>query len=1035
MEIAHLSDIHIRNYHYHDVYKSVFGDLYEELKEREPDEIFVTGDLAHTKTSLSPEYFKMATEFLSELADITTTRVFIGNHDCNIRNKHREDAIRPVVEAVDIDDLYYHKFSETVSLTEDHQLYHLSIFDKDWDNLPEIRNKTSIAVFHGPVKGAKTDLGWVMKEGEISEEKLKEYDFGLLGDIHRTNQSIDKDDKFKYPGSLIQQNHGEEMGKGFLYWDIEDSDNFSVEHVELENPKPFFTVELDDDGDFDKSVVPENCRLRIKRAGSGYKEAKEAIEYAKKECDVHSVSCMRGGSDSTVGQDLDTEESWDFSNRDVQEKFIKEYFEDDDEINEDHIEKIIEHNKKYDEKIEDDKVLDIDWSLKELEWNRLFNFGEGNKIDFTSKSGIIGIFGENYSGKSSVVDSFLYTLFNNTGKDLRKSRFAVNKDFKKGSGKVVLERGGVEYYIERETRKVYDTSQTSNDFYRKSGGKEVSLNESGRVKTDKKIRSMFGSYEDFKRTSFISQIDSLEFISETSTKRKKILSNFLNLESFRKKYDLASDDISMLRGELKQHKGDNPSERLEELREDLRACEKNTEEAEETLEEWEEELSGLREECAEVKDEIDSVPAEPIDIDDLRQKLRQNEESLESERDRKERLEKKIEGFKEDLEETNEILDTINKSEIEESLEEYRELDEKYNELLERLRKKKKKREEIEEYSSYLEDPPCNPEYTDCQLVQEAHEKIEKLEEVQEDVEDLESDKESLLDKLSTYDVGSLKEDEEKYEELEEQASQLSSRKTNFSLKLEKCKSKIDDLEDEREDLLAKKKKYEENREAIENLEDLTEEKEALEGKIKRTETKIEKKESEIREFYKEHGFIEQEIENVKDKKEELSELRFEYETLDKYRDAMHSNGIPFEIIKRKLSIINEEISEIISGFFDFDIFFEHDDGDLDIYISHQDEDPRPIELGSGAEKTVASIVIRMALLNVSATPKGDVFILDEPATELDSDNLQSFVNILDLIKSQFRVVILISHLESLKDCVDDVLTIDEKDGYAHLEA
>ena len=59
--------------------------------------------------------------------------------------------------------------------------------------------------------------------------------------------------------------------------------------------------------------------------------------------------------------------------------------------------------------------------------------------------------------------------------------------------------------------------------------------------------------------------------------------------------------------------------------------------------------------------------------------------------------------------------------------------------------------------------------------------------------------------------------------------------------------------------------------------------------------------------------------------------------------------------------------------------------------------------------------------------PKSDIFILDEPGTALDEENMQGFIDILDLIKSYFKTVLLISHLDSLKDCVDMQITIDKK--------
>ena len=89
--------------------------------------------------------------------------------------------------------------------------------------------------------------------------------------------------------------------------------------------------------------------------------------------------------------------------------------------------------------------------------------------------------------------------------------------------------------------------------------------------------------------------------------------------------------------------------------------------------------------------------------------------------------------------------------------------------------------------------------------------------------------------------------------------------------------------------------------------------------------------------------------------------------------------------------------------------------------------------MGSGAEKTICAMAIRLALLNVSTLPKGDVFILDEPGTALDEDNMEGFVRILDMIGTQFKTVLLISHLDSLKDTVEQQITIDKIDGYAHV--
>ncbi len=85
-------------------------------------------------------------------------------------------------------------------------------------------------------------------------------------------------------------------------------------------------------------------------------------------------------------------------------------------------------------------------------------------------------------------------------------------------------------------------------------------------------------------------------------------------------------------------------------------------------------------------------------------------------------------------------------------------------------------------------------------------------------------------------------------------------------------------------------------------------------------------------------------------------------------------------------------------------------------------------------KKTISAMAIRLALLNVSTLPKSDVFILDEPGTALDEDNMEGFIRILEMIKTQFKTVLLISHLDTLKDIVDQQIIIDKKSGYASIQ-
>ena len=188
-----------------------------------------------------------------------------------------------------------------------------------------------------------------------------------------------------------------------------------------------------------------------------------------------------------------------------------------------------------------------------------------------------------------------------------------------------------------------------------------------------------------------------------------------------------------------------------------------------------------------------------------------------------------------------------------------------------------------------------------------------------------------------------------------------------------------------------------------------------------------------INNHHRQIGSLEQKVESLHDKKRELHDIREEYASYDLFMRCTHSNGIAYDIIKKRLPVINTEIAKVLSNIVDFDILFQEDGRKLDILIKHPKHDHRPIEMGSGAEKTVAAMAIRLALLSVSSLPKGNIFILDEPGTSLDAENMEGFIRILQIIKMYFKTVILISHVDSLKDIVDVEITIDKPGGYARV--
>ena len=327
-------------------------------------------------------------------------------------------------------------------------------------------------------------------------------------------------------------------------------------------------------------------------------------------------------------------------------------------------------------------------------------------------------------------------------------------------------------------------------------------------------------------------------------------------------------------------------------------------------------------------------------------------------------------------------------------------------------------------------DPDCKY-CSENKFVKDAHVAKASLPKTQEKIAKIEESIAALQTQLDGLEPARVKRYLTRYEDLMRKSAELSGEISDCRLQVQKNKTSIIRIEKEISDLEANERVYEENRDAIENLEALLKDRDRAERKLEKSNIKLSVLNNELMDLHKEHGSVESKIENLEGAQQELADLKKRYAAYDLFMRCMHSNGIAYDIIKKKLPVINEEIAKVLANIVDFEIFFEDDGKKMNVFIKHPRHEARPLEMGSGAEKTLAAMAIRLSLLSVSSLPKGDLFILDEPGTALDEENMEGFIRILELIKTYFKTVLLISHLDSLKDCVDTQITIDKNDGYA----
>jgi DNA repair exonuclease SbcCD ATPase subunit len=327
---------------------------------------------------------------------------------------------------------------------------------------------------------------------------------------------------------------------------------------------------------------------------------------------------------------------------------------------------------------------------------------------------------------------------------------------------------------------------------------------------------------------------------------------------------------------------------------------------------------------------------------------------------------------------------------------------------------------------------PCGSNYlTSCKFIKDAHAASAQVSGVSDQLVQLTEARAGLENEILSLDIDTAKEHIKKYKKLLDKKTATETDNVKLKLDIERNNNSATSLRGSLSECEERIAYYHENQDAIENLRGLKNDKVGLESEISTINTNIEACEESLLGLYKSHGSLEREVEILKSQESDLQELRGKYEAYDLYMKCMHSNGIAYDIIKKRLPIINNEIAKVMANIVDFDVFLEDDGKKLDILIKHPKYEARPLELGSGAEKTISSMAIRMALLSVSSLPKGNIFILDEPGTALDEDNMEGFVRLLDIIKTYFKTVLLISHLDSLKDCVDSQVSIERNGKFA----
>ena len=1102
-KIIQLADIHIRKSpSRNEEYQKVFENLYKSLKEQKPDRIIIVGDLVHDYLNLESEQLILASNFLNTLASIAPVRITRGNHDFLRKNNKRTDSIEAITKILNNPNIiYYNK----TGFYDDENVTWAVFHHGDKNNNPhktkqgkqiEIDRKTNariyIDLFHDPINGCKTTTGFEMKSKSYYKISDFKSDYSMFGDIH-IQQYLDKNKTKAYSGSLISQDitEGDSCFHGYILWNILDK---TVQEIPIHNDYSFKNIRITQYTDFDDlDLVIDNptkfMKVRFVWGTLPQTRTKEnerkVIEYLKSKYENIIISHK---NEFLENEKIDVNENITLQNvtdKTVQHEIFKEYLT---KIGCD--EQLITDVLALDEEILNEIEITTDQSI---EWN-VIKFGGKNfmsydqfDIDWRNEDGLYQIVGKNANGKTTILKSISYILFGRTLETETRMKFGdmrfINNrnDANFCEAYLVLEANGEYFGIKKKTEIIKNRSgeitstPTTLNYYAFATPDDVmneetslvKLDEDRRVKTQKKIESIIGSYDNFMR-----------IVMTTSDTLNRILSNdqstFIDSILFDSGLDIFD---KKLEGFKVYQKRVNEKSRV--------SC---------NVEITNAENARLQQEIATLEDEISNIETIKLpdiinrieigrkyvedltkklykidteiynlDVDKVRNDISDNNKNIVEIKARERVLKQSILPLKQtyDIERLNVLLEKkeahktneynqkllIKTLEGEKSSEEH--LIEIINGDIFRLKQDgvKLKKEIVDlknskvcsqcgqiidkqEHKDHIEKTVKEKEVemyaisdkinTKQTIDTDKHkviisEKNTKIEKIKEEIKHSSLEMETILNEIGT--LINEKNDVEKRKELQTELDSIPTKVQNEELKISILEQKITNHENS---LL----QIEENQKI---------EKGIATAKLKIADLETDKTNENENVYIRKTSVGEKQF-KIKSNEAIIIEFKaqeYRDNIMNLYKKCVHRDGIPRQMLCNyiipKINLTLENILSVAP----FKVWLDIDD--LKPKLKYNDR-PAIIDCisASGKERTFSSVVLKFALNQINVKAKPTIFLLDEVMGKLDENSVEEFIEILQLIKNNMKKVLIIEQMAN----VNPDYTIDVKlndDGISSL--
>ena len=672
------------------------------------------------------------------------------------------------------------------------------------------------------------------------------------------------------------------------------------------------------------------------------------------------------------------------------------------------------------DKLNENKVRYNKWFIKRVEFSNFLSFGDNNIINFVDLEGITVIEStpKNFGGKStSTVDLLMFLFFNATTKTKTNAeifnRFTDKNDVSV-RGEITID--GDDYVIERKTSRKMSKSgeytvKNELEFYKKKeDGTIENLSGEQRRETEAFISSAIGTEEDFLSTILTTGYNLEELIESKPTARGQILTKFMGLESLKLKEEFAKEIYNDWSKKLVSN-----TYNTTQLEIDNNTYEDSIKNSKEQIVDLEKDLLEFEKTLKRLEGERDNaLSSRNNDID--RELINTNPTLLERE----------IVDLKKLKLTSQTNADNVNVVEPSQYYleDQHKELKGQMAELQGvdvALKYEKSDREKlIKKFEEGTVCPTCNRALDEVDHTDE-------IEKIKKEIEDIEKDIET-----NKVAFDSLKEQSEAFETLKvefETYERNKLRKERFELEVEQKQLEIDNKQLRLDRYEDNKKKLEDNQKIDSLVTALRTQIETANADIRVSGTNIEKHRNNITNMTDKIGVNNDLIIKIKSEQELLSVFKI-------YLTIYGKNGISKVIMKNMIPLINQELYRLLVDSCHFILELNvNDKNEVEfIMIDTETRIVKPLNSGSGYERTISSLALRSVLTKISSLPKPNIVVMDEVFGKIADENLEMVGEFFKKIKNYFDHILVISHNSLIRNWSDNIIMIKKEENVSSID-